>query len=223
MLARPGAVVLAGGTRLNADPSDAPVEVVDLQDLHLDGVVHEAGDLLRVGAMLTLQQLADHPDVPAVVREAARRERPSTLRAQGTVGGCVATGSGESELLAALLAHEAVVLVDSTHGREAVALGTFLAGPPLPGDRVVTAVSFRTAGTAAAARTARTPADTAIVAAVGRVADGVRRVAVTGVGPRPVLVQPGDELHPAGDFRGSSEYRRALVDVLVARVVEEVS
>lgn len=223
LLEHPHAVVLAGGTRLGGDPSARPVEMVDLQALPLDDIEPDGAGALRVGAMTTLQELADHEGVPAVVREAARRERPSTLRAQGTVGGCVATGSAESELVAALLVHEAVVHVDTGRGSETLPLETVLAALPLDAGRVVTAVSLRTTGTAAAARTSRTPADTAIVAAVARVADGVRRIAVTGVGPRPVLLQPGDELQPLGDFRGSSEYRRALVDVLVARVEEEIS
>ena len=215
--------VLAGGTRLNADASTDPVEVVDLQALDLGGIGPESEGVLRAGAMATLQDLADGEEVPAVVREAARRERPSTLRAQGTVGGCVADGSGESELLAALLVHEAQVHLETDGGAETAPLETFLADLPLGAGRIVTAVSFRTSGTAAAARTARTPADRAIVAAVARAADGVRRIAVTGVASTPVLVQPGDQVQPVGDFRGSSEYRRALVDVLVARVQEEIS
>ena len=60
-------------------------------------------------------------------------------------------------------------------------------------------------------------------AAFARATDGGQRIALTGVAPTPVLVQPGDELDPVGDFRGSSDYRRALADVLMARVVERIS
>ena len=223
LLARPGAVVLAGGTRLGGDASPQQVEVVDLQALHLDEIGPEGGDRLRIGAMATLQELVESGHAPAVVREAARREQPSTLRAQGTVGGCVATGHPESELVAALLVHEAVVDVDTGRGSETVPLARLLADLPLQPGRVVTAVTIRTSGTAAAARTARTPADRAIVAVVGRAAGDGRRFAVTGVAPTPVLVQPGDDLQPLGDFRGSSDYRRALAAVLIERVVEEIS
>ena len=65
--------------------------------------------------------------------------------------------------------------------------------------------------------------DRAIVAAFARTTPDGRRVALTGVAATPVLVQPDDELHPAGDFRGSSEYRRVLADVLMTRVVEAIS
>ena len=223
LLERPGAVVLAGGTRLNGDSSAERVEVVDLQALDLGGLQPEVGDLLRIGAMVTLQHLVDSSRVPGVVREAARREQPSTLRAQGTVGGCIVTGHPESELLAALLVHEAVVHVESRLGSEVVSLERLLDELPLGAGRVVTALTICTDGTAAAARTARTPADRAIVAAVARVTGDVRRIALTGVAPVPILVQPDEELHPPGDFRGSSEYRAALAGVLMTRVVEGIA
>jgi CO/xanthine dehydrogenase FAD-binding subunit len=220
LLERPGAVVLAGGTRLNAGSSAEAVEVVDLQALHLDGIRAEPGDVLRIGAMVTLQQLVDSTDVPGLVREAARREQPSTLRAQGTVGGCLATGDAESELVAALLVHEAVVQVATGDVTDAFPLERVLDELPLLPGCVLTSLSIRTDGVTAAARTARTPADRAIVAALGRATSHGRQIALTGVAPTPVLVQPGDELRPVGDFRGSSEYRRALAEVLVHRVEE---
>lgn len=223
LLERPGAVVLAGGTRLNAGPSTEPVEVVDLQALHLDDIRAEPGDVLRIGAMVTLQQLVDSTDVPGLVREAARREQPSTLRAQGTVGGCIATGHAESELVAALLVHEAVVQVATSDITDAFPLERVLDELPLLPGCVLTSLSIHTDGATAAARTARTPADRAIVAAFGRATSHGRQIALTGVARTPILVEPGDALEPVGDFRGSSEYRRALAEVLMTRVEEEIS
>jgi probable selenate reductase FAD-binding subunit len=226
LLDLPGAVVLAGGTQLNGHPADEPVAAVDLQALDLDRITPEAGDSMRIGAMTTLQRLVEHNEVPEVVREAARREQPSTIRAQATIGGCIATGQPESELLGALLVHEAVVHVGTRGATESIHLDELLAGLPLGAGRVVTSVTIRTSGNAAAARTARTPADRAIVAAFARTTEGGRRVALTGVARTPVLVEPdgerGDELQPIGDFRGSSEYRRVLADVLLARVMEGI-
>jgi probable selenate reductase FAD-binding subunit len=223
LLERPGAVVLGGGTQLNPGPTTVGVEVVDLQALHLDGIEAGPGDKVRIGAMTTLQALADSDAVPAVVREAARREDPSTLRAQATVGGCVASGDAESELLATLLVYEATVQVTSRDATEEVPLDVLLAGLPVAGGRVITAVTIQTVGAAAVARTARTPADRAIVAAVAREAPSGRRTALTGVAATPILVQTADGLDPAGDFRGSGEYRRALAATLLARVVEAVA
>lgn len=223
MLERPGAVVLAGGTHLNGRRTEEAVEVVDLQSLDLDGIEPQTGDSLRIGAMTTLQQLADSDHSPEVVREAARREQPSTLRAQGTVGGCIATGHAESELLAALLVHEAVVHLGTSVTSETIPLEELLTHLPIGPGRIVTAVTIHTAGAAAAVRTARTPADRAIVAAFARATDGGRRIALTGVAPTPILVEVDAELEPTGDFRGSSDYRRALAHVLLARVVEAIA
>jgi CO/xanthine dehydrogenase FAD-binding subunit len=225
LLSWPGAVALGGGTRLGADPAPGPVQVVDLQALGLDRIQALGGAGLRIGATATLQQIADSAVVPAVVREAARRERPSTLRAQATVGGCVAAREADSELLAALLAHNAVLSIAG--GPASIALATFLAGHRLTGARIVTGLTVETSGTASAARAGRTPADRPIVAAVARArGDGERRLALAGVAATPVLV-PGPAaiagLDPPGDFRGSGEYRRAVAAVLAARALEAIS
>lgn len=224
LLARPDTVPLAGGTSLN--PTDSPVEVVDLQAVGLDGIGAEA-DRLRIGATATLHALARHEATPPVVREAARRELPSTLRAMATVGGTVLSAGWESELLAALLAHDAVVHLTGPAGHEAIALGELETDPALrPADALVTSIEIATTGTAVAARVGRTPADTPIVAAVARrTPDGVVRLALSGVAAAPVLVADLDAvaaLDPPGDFRGSGEYRRALALTLATRVVEEV-
>jgi probable selenate reductase FAD-binding subunit len=222
------AVVLGGGTKLNADPAPGPIEVVDLQALRLDRIETLGDATVRIGAMATLQQIADSPALPVVVREAARRERPSTLRSQVTLGGCVAAREGDSELLAALLAHDAAVNTAGRDGPTRSELAEFLAGAPLDRGRIITNVTVCTSGVAAAARTARTRADRPIVAAVARVtAAGERRLALAGVAATPVMVDErarwGDELDPPGDFRGSGEYRRALAVVLASRALEAIS
>ena len=223
LLQRPGAVVLAGGTRLHHGPPDASVEVVDLQALQLEGIEGLPGNSTRIGAMSTLQALVDSDEVPDVVREATRRDQPSTLRAQASVGGCIAAGHAESELLAALLVHDAIVEVRTSDTSRDVFLEELLAGLPLDAGALLTGVTIHTDGRAAAARTARTTADRAIVSAYARTTDPGRRVALTGVASTPVLVEPGDQLQPHGDFRGGSDYRRALAEVLLARTLEATS
>jgi CO/xanthine dehydrogenase FAD-binding subunit len=87
---------------------------------------------------------------------------------------------------------------------------------------LVTAVAFQTGGRGAAERVARTPADDPIVAAVARVGDdGEVRLALCGVGNRPVLLFPSDldTLAPPGDFRGSAAYRREMAALLTRRVL----
>ncbi len=192
-LARPGAVPVGGGTKVNATTGLQPIEVVDLQNLGLDRIERLDGRMAVIGATVTLSQLAGSEVIPDVIREAARREQPSTLRAQATVGGCVATGDRESELLAALLAHGGLVRIAAADGVREVTLQQLLAALPAPAGGIITAVTISTAGRSSAARTGRTRADRPIVAAVARVtADGRRRVALAGVAATPVLIDSAE-------------------------------
>lgn len=229
-LARPGAVLIGGGTKVNAARHSEAVAVVDLQALPIGGIAAER-DGLVIGATARLQDLAGAAGAPAAVAEAARLEAPSTLRNMATVGGCVATADPDSELLAALLVHEAEVRLVGPDGPQVIGLAGLLAG--LLADRralagkIIVAVRVQAGGVAAAARTGRTAADRPIVAAVARrTDDGRRLLALTGVAATPVLVPPTaadvSELDPPGDFRGSGEYRRALAAVLAKRALEEV-
>lgn len=66
--------------------------------------------------------------------------------------------------------------------------------------------------------------DRPIVAAVAHRGPDAVRVAVCGVAPHPVLVDPSAiaDLEPPSDFRGSAGYRRTLASVLVGRVLADV-
>ena len=225
LLERPAAVALAGGTRLNPSRGDEPVEVVDLQALGLDRIEPVSPAAIRIGAMVTLQQLADAPAAPLVVREAARRELPSTLRAQATVGGAIASADAESELLATLLVHRAVLhLVGPAEAEESIALESHLAALRRPRGRLITSITIASDGTSAVARTGRTRADRPIVAVAARVVPGAAPLlAASGVARTPILLEPGAELRPPADFRGSADYRRALVEILGRRALESAT
>ena len=224
LLSQPSAAVLAGGTRVNATPSGSPLIAVDIQSLGLGGITVVAPGRMRLGASVTLQQMVDSADLPDVVRDCARREEPSTLRTLATIGGTVAAGGWESELVAALLAAEAVVGVETLSGAREHRLDAILADCDLLVGTLITSVTISTDGAWGADRTGRTPGDRAIVAAIGRRAgNGSVRVALSGVAPTPLIVQSADGLSPKGDFRGTSEYRKHLATILFARVTEAVS
>ncbi len=214
-------LALGGGTTIRHDGGGSPVEVVDLQALGLD-TIDADGNHIRLGATVTLNRLHDDPAVPELLRRLAQMEQPSTLRPLATVGGTIGAAGDESVLLAGLLVHDAVIhLAD---GR-ALPLPELLAAGLAATDLIV-AVEVAADGRGVVAATGRTPADTPIVAAVARSVDGSEPVlALTGVGPVPVLVEPERiaDLDPPGDFRGSRDYRRHLAAVLTSRVIEELS
>jgi len=225
-LERPGAVLVGGGTKVNARPSAGPVAIVDLQALPIAAIERDNGGL-AIGATATLRQLAEAAAVPAAVAQAARREAPSTLRAMATVGGCVATADPSSELLASLLVHQAQVRLAGADGPVSLTLPALLADRRGLAGRIIVGVRIETGGLSATARTGRTTADRPIVAAVARrTADGRRYLALTGVAATAVLVpadeHAADDLDPPGDFRGSGRYRRSLAAVLAGRVLEEI-
>ncbi|MCP4306497.1 MAG: hypothetical protein GY788_16845 [bacterium] len=215
--------VLAGGTAVNTTDLPANTEVVDLQAAVAAGISRD-GDRVGFGAMTRLQDLIDHDDTPPLLTALAKREGPNTLRNVSTVGGTVAEGNPESELLAGLLVHEALVTVADSSGSRDLALEDLLADFSVLDRAVVTTVTVAIGGATAAERTGRTPADTSIVAAAGRIVATGLRIALTGVAATPVLVSVDSvsSLDPPADFRGTSEYRRQLAEVLVRRVADQL-
>jgi CO/xanthine dehydrogenase FAD-binding subunit len=213
-------LVVAGATRVGAG-LDTGDEVVDIQAFADDSITSD-GDSISYGSMVRLQHLVDHESTPPLLAETARREGPNTLRNAATIGGTVATADSESELVAGLLAHEARIAIARSEGTIEVPLEELLDDRSLLTGGIITSITVDGSGETASARTGRTPADTSIVAAAGRVVVDGFRIALTGVAAHPVLVDPADveQLEPPGDFRGSSKYRRELARVLTKRVIE---
>lgn len=229
LLTRPNinTAAIAGGTYLNANMPEMVDEVVDLQAVGLTNIDY-TGKALSLGAMVRLQSIVSDDRTPALLREAARREGPNTLRNVATIGGTVASPYKDSELLAALLVFDAEVKVQASDDTKKIPLVDFLLDVPtaLSGG-LVTSVSLASMGKTASARVGRTPADKPIVAALARLGeDNKIRLALTGVANTPVLVNPDNvkaAINPTGDFRGSTEYRRQMAATLAKRVVSELS
>lgn len=230
LLSRPGVntTIVAGGTDVVPRLPELVDEVVDLQRIPGLAEINYAGQNMTIGAMVRLQTIVDAGQAPALLREAARREGPNTLRHAATIGGLVAGAHPESELLAALLVFEAEVELQTGGGPRQIPLSNFLrdVSAALAGG-LITAVSLKTTGKTASERVARTPADRPIVAAVARLGDdGQLRLALCGVAKTPVLVEPEGvkaAINPPGDFRGSCEYRRQMAATLAKRVVGQLS
>ena len=219
---------LAGGTQLIADLESRTRRdldgVVDLSRAGLATIelaTQGGREHLRVGATVTLSRLIEHETAGALahglLRRAAVGEGPVNLRNLATVGGVVASAEPDSEFYAALLALDAAVVIDYGGQEQLLRLEDLQSIGGL-----ITAVLIPTEpARGGLARVARTPADRPIVAAVAvRTAAG-ECVALCGVAARPVLL--GTPLDPPADFRGSAEYRRAMIDVVIGRARAEVA
>jgi len=225
LLSDPDAAILAGGTDFNGDTAGAPSVAVDLQDLDLDAIATD-GPSVRIGAMTTLQALADAPATPPLLRELALREAPNTIRNAATVGGTIGTADPESELLAGLLLFDASVTLVRKGGSVEVSLDDLLDDPSTLAESVMTSITVAQDSNGAAERTGRTPKDRPIVMVAGRSAnDGGTLLVATGVAARPVFIDTAtlDQLEPPADFRGSSDYRLHLAEVLSGRVTEQLN
>jgi carbon-monoxide dehydrogenase medium subunit len=225
LVATPGTRVIIEGSALASAGSGEATAAVDLQSLGLNGI-EMSGESLEIGSMTTLADLSTSPRVPAIISDLANREAPSTIRTLATVGGAIATNDPESELLAGLLAFEAVVAVVQTEVTLSHSLESVLDDPQLIEGSIITGISLDPRGAATAHRTGRTPMDRPIVMVVGhRDTNGHIHLAITGVGTHVVVLSPGQtgSLEPPSDFRGSSRYRKELATVLTKRVLADLS
>ena len=250
LLTKPGSAPLGGGTKLLASEAGLPgTAVIDLQALGLNQIkllTDSDSPVLAVGATLTLTKLhqflqAELPDnaAAALLQTAIHQAGPNTYRNAATLGGTIASRLADSELLAALLVLEASITLHSPSSQNTIALADYSADVERPSDLITTISIPLPAGSGASQRVARTPADYPIVSITGwRTADGLVRLAATGLGERPFrlttaeLAAPTDvaiaanaaaaaNTHP-GDFRGDASYRAEMASVLTKRVLNQL-
>ena len=252
-LAAQGVVPLAGGTRLLASPVEVP-NVLDLSALDLMGIEAEEEDLL-LGSMATLQDVIDSPltyaATASLLPAACRSQSVSRMvRGMATLGGESVQGDPDSEVVAALLALNAVyVIAHPDEVRESPAL-RFLKGPAedLAGGGIVRSILIPgTPHGAALERAAVMAGASPLVAVVATVTfageNCIRaRIALTGLTTRPARVLEAEshvERTPGGDtalkraveqvvarapFRSdghaSAAYRREAAAVLTLRALQ---
>src|SRR5436309_5454508 len=131
-----GARPVAGGTDLvvGARQGKAPLpdsivaidRLAELLGIELDG------DTLRLGALTTHEEIAEHPLVLArltALADAAAIVGSHATRAQGTVGGNLMNASPAMEIGGPLMCFGAAVTLRSQAGERSVAVADLVAGP----------------------------------------------------------------------------------------------
>lgn len=232
----PGALFLAGGTEVNNRLANQPAALIDLANLGLDSLEFSARGV-RVGAGVTFQRMVDHPDMPWYLKAAARQMVNRNIRNRATVGGQLGLNRSCADLIPALLAGRAeVMLVD----RE-LPLGEFLAGAPELVLSVFVPAGDRSWGLANMTRTA---ADISLVAVAASLsmAEGCVQEPILAVGgvarhvvrlfdverqldgqPLPATRQVetiiAQAVNPIDDLRGSATYKRHIAAVLGGRAL----
>ena len=243
MLSHPNTIPLGGGTLLS-HPSTAlragskadSVEVVDLQALGLNSL-KKNGNNLEIGATMTLQQLFEDANCPAVLKPALKLEAPLNLRNAATVAGTIVVCDGRSSFVTALLALDARLTTNHkpqiSSGSSSVVhgLGDFL---PLRPRGLITSITIPLNVKFAFEYVARTPADKPIVCvALAQWPSGRTRLAAGGYGKAPMLAMDGTEaegieaaarnaFHEATDEWASAEYRQDVAATLTKRCLENL-
>jgi len=217
-------VPLAGGTRLLASPVEVP-NVLDLSALDLMGIEAEEGDLV-LGSMATLQDVIDSPltyaATASLLPAACRAQSVSRMvRGMATLGGESVQGDPDSEVVAALLALNAVyVIARPAEVRESPAL-RFLKGPAedLAGGGIVRSILIPGSPHGAAfERAALMTGASPLVAVVATVTfageNCIRaRIALTGLTTRPARVLEA-EAQVERTTGGEAALKRAVEQVV---------
>jgi CO/xanthine dehydrogenase FAD-binding subunit len=211
------------------------VAVVDLQDLGLNQI-RKRGNNLEIGATTTLQQLLEHPDSPAALKQAIRQEAALNIRNAATVAGTLVSCDGRSPFATSILALDAVLETRSLESRSSASdkasLGNYL---PLRPRGLIIQIIIPLNAKLAYEQVARTPADKPIVcAAVAQWASGRTRLALGGTGMSPLLAMDGTEpngleaaarnaFQEATDEWASAEYRVDVAATLAKRCLEQMA
>ena len=130
----PGARYIAGGTDLMVKIKNRTIKprtMISLRSVSgLSGI--EIGDKVRIGAMTTITDLIEHPELggifPVLVQAAKRLGSPQ-IRNVGTVGGNLCNCSPCADTALALLLLDAGVILRNPRGSREIALEEFFIGP----------------------------------------------------------------------------------------------
>ena len=239
---RPNAAYLGGGTWLNSRRSDTPTILISLENLGLDAI-EPRGDRCAVGAMVTLQQVVDHPSLPRALRDAASFTASRTLRNMKTIGGELGLWLPSSAVITALLALDGEVLLAGRKKPVSLVHARAAAGELILG--IVVAGASRVSAARAASRTSHSGASVVAAVSAGAVRPTLADVHVALSDCRGQLLRlnaveealngsplpPKEQIEgmisrafaPAADMHGSAEYKKYIAGVLAANALHALA
>jgi carbon-monoxide dehydrogenase medium subunit len=247
LAANEGARALAGGqTLVNVMKARAasPDVVVDLQDLdELRGITETGNGGLEIGAMTTYAELmSDAAGARSILGEVASSIADVQVRNRGTIGGNVCSNDPTNHFPPLLVAMNAGFTIRGRDGERTVGADDFFLGVYMTAaglGELLTKITIPPGGQDGFAAVTIGRDGTAIVSAAASL-NGGARVAIGCVDAVPVRAREmedkighdfGDDnvraaaaglgatLQPPSDVHASSEYRRALAEVLAVRAV----
>lgn len=250
-LNEPNSKVLAGGTDLLVNIRNKvvnPERLVDIKGIkEFRGISHENGSLF-IGATMTINELIENEIISKkypVIRDAGHVLASYQVRNRATVGGNLCNASPAADMAPPFLVLQAKALVFGRGGLREIPLKDFFLGVKrtvLKPDEILMGLNVPAKeGRGIYYKKSRIKGhDLAIVGVAGFRTDdylyfGVGACAVTpklvevevkGIGKAEVLSIAKEkifkEVNPITDVRASAEYRRAMLEVLVERIVNEL-
>jgi CO/xanthine dehydrogenase FAD-binding subunit len=232
LLGRPGLPTypLGGGTFLSRHSSESRA-VVDLQSLGLDSVELQ-GNMLVLGAAISLQNLYESPKLSKELKKVIYKEQSINLRRKATIAGTLVSADECSPTATALLALDAHL--KWAPGEEIISLGDWL---PIRtkwvNGKLIVSVTIPIQANLMYESVSRSPGDRPIVCvAIGKWPSGRTRVAIGGFGTAPLLVIDGPEADGAEAAieiarsqiikpGNNIEYQLEITKTLVNRLLEQ--
>ncbi|WP_425058892.1 Carbon monoxide dehydrogenase medium chain [Sporomusa carbonis] len=146
------AIAFAGGTDIMVRHRGGPGILPEfMQPVMFIGQLEElkqvslAAGRLAIGAACTLSDLAQHKDVPDILKQALRVMASPAVRNMGTLGGNICNASPAGDTLPPLYALEASVVIENLESRREVPIQNFILGPgrvALQPDELLVAVNI---------------------------------------------------------------------------------